>query len=328
MGWAVAFFQVAAVDLDGTLTSRGCVSTKALEAIDRARQNGLVVVLVTGRIGVELAAEFPHIADHFDALVLENGAVAVTDGRTHRLAAPVDRVLADALAERGVPFRRGEVLLAIDGEHAATVVEVMGMLGLDCQIVRNRAAVMVLPAGVTEGTGLGTVLTEMDLSLHNTVAVGDAENDLSLFGTAEIGAAVADAVPSVREHADLVLEKEDGAGVAELLTGPHVSGARRWCPPRWWVEIGTFDDGTPVKVPGSQARMLVTGPAGSGKSYLVGLMAEQWIQAGYCVLLLDPEGDHVELGEFRCPADLITSSARPTNQKYPSASRLARSPVR
>ena len=298
MGWAVAFFQVAAVDLDGTLTSRGCVSTKALEAIDRARQNGLVVVLVTGRIGVELAAEFPHIADHFDALVLENGAVAVTDGRTHRLAAPVDRVVADALAERGVPFRRGEVLLAIDGEHAATVVEVMGMLGLDCQIVRNRAAVMVLPAGVTKGTGLGTVLTEMNLSLHNTVAVGDAENDLSLFGTAEIGAAVADAVPSVREHADLVLEKEDGAGVAELLTGPHVSGARRWCPPRWWVEIGTFDDGTPVKVPGSQARMLVTGPAGSGKSYLVGLMAEQWIQAGYCVLLLDPEGDHVELGEF------------------------------
>ena len=294
----MAFFQVAAVDLDGTLTSRGCVSTKPLEAIDRARRNGLVVVLITGRIGVELATEFPHIADHFDALVLENGAVAVTDGRAHRPAAPVDRVLDDALAERGVPFRRGEVLLAVDGEHAATVVEVIGMLRLDCQIVRNRAAVMVLPAGVTKGTGLGTVLTEMNLSPHNTVAVGDAENDLSLFGTAQIGAAVANAVPSVREHADLVLDKEDGAGVAELLTGPHVSGVRRWCPPRWWVEIGTFDDGTPVKIPGSQARMLVTGPAGSGKSYLVGLMAEQWIQAGYCVLLLDPEGDHVELGEF------------------------------
>ena len=198
----------------------------------------------------------------------------------------MDRVLDDALAERGVKFRRGEVLVAIDGEHATTVVEVIGMLGLDCQMVRNRAAVMVLPAGVTKGTGLGTVLTEMNLSLHNTVAVGDAENDLSLFGTAEITAAVANAVPSVREHADLVLEREDGAGVAELLAGPHVSGARRWCPPRWWVEIGTFDDGTPVKVPGSQARLLVTGAAGSGKSYLVGLMAEQWIQAGYCVCLL------------------------------------------
>ena len=298
MGWAVAYFHVAAVDLDGTLTSRGGISANALEAIDQARRNGLMMVLVTGRIGAELAAEFPDAASHFDALVLENGAVAVTNGTTRRLAAPVDRALDDALAARGVLSRRGEVLLAIDGEYAATVVEVIGSLGLDCQIVRNRAAVMVLPAGVTKGTGLGAVLTEANLSLHNAVAVGDAENDLSLFGTAEIGAAVANAVPSVREHADLVLDKEDGAGVAEFLVGPHVSGARRWCPPRWWVEIGTFDDGTPVKIPGSQARMLITGPAGSGKSYLVGLMAEQWIQAGYCVLVVDPEGDHVELGKF------------------------------
>ena len=210
----------------------------------------------------------------------------------------MERVLDDALAERGVPCRRGEVLLAIDGEHAATVVEVIGILGLDAQIVRNRTALMVLPAGVTKGTGLGAVLTEMTLSRHNTLAVGDAENDLSLFGMAEIGAAVANAVPSVREHADLVLDREDGAGLAELLAGPHVSGARRWCPPRWWIQIGTFDDGTPVKIPGSQARMLVTGPAGAGKSYLVGLMAEQWIQAEYSVLLLDPEGDHLELQEL------------------------------
>ncbi|MCI4674131.1 helicase HerA domain-containing protein [Candidatus Mycolicibacterium alkanivorans] len=102
----------------------------------------------------------------------------------------------------------------------------------------------------------------------------------------------------MRDHADLVLDKDNGAGVAELLTGAYLSGVRRWCPPRWWVEIGTFDDGTPVKIPGSQARMLVTGPAGSGKSYLVGLLAERWIESGYCVLVLDPEGDHVEFGEL------------------------------
>ena len=152
-GLGCGVFQVAAVDLDGTLTSRGRVSVEALGAIGRVRRNGLRVVLVTGRIGAELAAEFPDLAAHVDGLVLENGAVAVTDGSAHRLAAPVERVLDDALAERGVPCRRGEVLLAIDGEHAATVVEVIGMLGLDCQIVRNRTAVMVLPAGVTKGTG-------------------------------------------------------------------------------------------------------------------------------------------------------------------------------
>ena len=129
------------------------------------------------------------------------------DGTTQALSAPVDEALDDALTDRGVPYRRGEVLVAIDGEHAATVVEVIGQLGLDCQIIRNRAALMVLPAGVTKGTGLGAVLTEMNLSAHNTVAVGDAENDLSLFGIAEIGVAVADAIPSVRQHADLVLDE-------------------------------------------------------------------------------------------------------------------------
>lgn len=47
----MAFFRVAALDLDGTLTSRGTVSGAALGAIDGARENGLLVLLVTGRIG-------------------------------------------------------------------------------------------------------------------------------------------------------------------------------------------------------------------------------------------------------------------------------------
>ncbi|MDI3315304.1 MAG: HAD hydrolase family protein [Mycobacterium sp.] len=321
----MAFFQVVALDLDGTLTSRGEVAVEALDAVDHVRRSGLVAVLVTGRIARELEAAFPRVADHFDVLVLENGAVAVIDGKARALSAPVDSALDDALAIRRVPYRRGVVLLAVDGDHAAAVVEAIGELGLDCQIIRNRAALMVLPAGVTKGTGLGAVLAELNRSPHNTVAIGDAENDLSLFAMAEIGAAVADAVPSVREHADLVLDAPDGLGVAGLLTGPYLSGARRYCPPRRWIGIGTFDDGTPARVPGSQARILVSGPTGAGKSYLVGLMAEGWILAGYCVLVVDPEGDHVELRELSQvqsvdarhylpePAELLDTLLRPNS---------------
>lgn len=331
----MAFFKVAALDLDGTLTSEGRLSPEAVEAIDQSRQAGLVVVLVTGRIGEELKAEFPEIVDHVDALVLENGSVAVIDGQAHRLSPPVDDALDDALARRGVPFRRGEVLVAVDGQHAATVLELNSQLGLDCQLVRNRSALMVLPAGVTKGSGLREVLTALDLSPHNTIAVGDAENDLSMFGVAEIGAAVANAVPSVQGHADLVLVHEDGAGIAELLAGPYLSGARRWCPPRRWVDIGRYDDGTPTQVPGSQARVLVTGPAGSGKSYLVGLLAERWIESGYCVLVIDPEGDHVELQDLGRvqvvdaerhlpePTDLVNSLRHPDTSIVVDMSGLA-----
>ncbi|BBX61240.1 phosphoglycolate phosphatase [Mycobacterium saskatchewanense] len=287
-----------AVDLDGTLTSRDRLSHEALDAISDARRKGLTVVLVTGRIEAELQADFPGIADYFDAVVLENGSVMVIRGCARVLAEPVDGALDDALLERRLPFRRGEALVAIDGEHATIVVDLIGELGLDCQIIRNRDALMVLPAGVTKGTGLRAVLSEVNLSPHNALAVGDAENDLSMFGVAEVGVAVSDAVPSVLRHADLVLDDADGTGLAGLLTGPYLTGARRFCPRRRWVDIGTFDDQSPARIPGSQGRILVTGPAGSGKSYLVGLMAERWIQAHYCVLVIDPEGDHVQLQQL------------------------------
>ncbi len=83
----MGFFQVVAIDFDGTLTSRGDVSAKTLDVIDQVRRNGQMIILVTGRIAEELKAEFPQIADHFDALVLENGAVAVIDGITQALSA-------------------------------------------------------------------------------------------------------------------------------------------------------------------------------------------------------------------------------------------------
>ena len=102
----------------------------------------------------------------------------------------------------------------------------------------------------------------------------------------------------MREHADLVLEEEDGAGIAELLNGPYVKWGTTLVSAALVARHRHLRRRNAGKVPGSQARILVTGPAGSGKSYVVGLLAEQWIQAGYCVLLLDPEGDHVELQEF------------------------------
>ncbi len=318
----MTFFKVVALDLDGTLTAAGHLAPEALAAIDEARRNGLAIVLVSGRIRAELRAEFPQIGDYVDAMVLENGAVTVLDGHSHAMTSAVDGGLIQALTDRGIPYRHGDVILAIDGKHTPTVVDLIGELGLDYQIVRNRSALMVLPAGITKATGLAAILAAMNLSAHNTVAVGDAENDLALFSIAEIGVAVSNAVSSVRRRADLTLDKPNGTGVAGLLAGPYLSGAQRWCPPRRWVEIGTFDDATPTRIPGSQGRVVITGPAASGKSHLVGLLAERWILANYCVLLLDPEGDHVHLQQLSQvqvvdagqhlpePADLV-STLRP-----------------
>jgi hypothetical protein len=76
---------------------------------------------------------------------------------------------------------------------------------------------MVLPAGVNKAFGLEQALKGMRLSTHNTVGVGDAENDHAFLQVCEFSAAVANALPSLKEHVDLVLPANHGAGVELLI---------------------------------------------------------------------------------------------------------------
>ena len=292
----VWWFRAVASDLDGTLARHDQVPEQALAALEAARKDR-ALVLVTGRIRAELDRAFPGLAERFDVVVTENGAVLHDADGTRLLAEPVDPGVREALGRGGAGFRQGEVLLEIAGQDASSASEVLASLGLDHQVVHNRGAAMVIPAGVTKGTGLRRALASLGLSVHNAIAVGDAENDLSLLRTAEVGVAVADAVPSLVERADLVTSRSGPDGVVELLEGPLLRSHQRLCPPRRWIDVGSFENGAPTMLPGSQARILVAGESGSGKSWLAGLLAERWLDAGYTVLVVDPEGDHAGLAE-------------------------------
>jgi hydroxymethylpyrimidine pyrophosphatase-like HAD family hydrolase len=288
------YFRALAFDLDGTLIEGDRLDGGVLAALRLARRDRRLI-LVTGRIHDDLIRSFPGLTSEFDAVVTENGGVLRTGTARRLLAEPVDGLLTRALSRRSVPVTKGEALLAIRGTDVPAVTEEITRLGLDHQVVHNRGEAMVLPAGVTKGTGLRSALAEFGLSAHNTVAVGDAENDIALLQTAEVGVCVANAVKSLSAHADLQLEQADGVGVTTLLHSPLLAGEQRLCPARRWIVAGAEASGRPVAVPGSQAGILIAGETGSGKSYLAGLLAERWIEAGYSVLVIDPEGDHVGL---------------------------------
>ena len=57
-------------------------------------------------------------------------------------------------------------------------------LGLELQVIFNKGAVMVLPAGVNKASGLAAALADLGLSPHNVVGVGDAENDHAFLPSA------------------------------------------------------------------------------------------------------------------------------------------------
>jgi hypothetical protein len=61
---------------------------------------------------------------------------------------------------------------------------------------------------------------DLGLDPRAFVAFGDAENDAPLLLAAGLGIAVGDAIPALRERADVVLDRPGGAAVVEFLLGP------------------------------------------------------------------------------------------------------------
>jgi len=306
--------RALAVDYDGTLTGGGPPRRDVLEALAAARARGVTLVLVTGRILAELRAEMPDVDTVFDAVVGENGAVMAIAGVERTLAPPVAPALDDALRSRSVDFRRGQAILAAWSQDAAAIFEAIGVVGLEDQVVHNRGAIMVVPPGVTKGSGVTQALAALGLSPHSAVGVGDAENDHSLLDTCELGAAVANAIPSLQAHADIRLRGRDGDGIIELLAGPPFRGAPVRSQ-RWRLALGTFDDGTSATIPASQVRVVVRGASGSGKSYLAGLLCEQLIAGGYSVGIIDPEGDYLPLADMPGAVAFGAAHRLPTPQE-------------
>lgn len=290
------YFHAVAVDYDGTLTRDPRPTLEVLDAIAAVRDRGYKVVLVTGRILTELRADFPDLDQHFDCIVGENGAVLSTRQGTRLLASPVDAALEYDLRRKGLQIRRGEVLLATAAVDDEIVTSAVDRLGFECQIVRNRSALMVLPSGTNKGSGLIEALAELGISPHNSVGIGDAENDHSLLDVSEIGVAVGDAVPSLKARADVVLPEEDGSAVRAFLVGPLLGDLVGTQSKRRVIALGTYDDGTTAVVPASRVTIAIEGASGTGKSYVAGLIAERLIQMDYTICILDLEGDHLALG--------------------------------
>jgi hydroxymethylpyrimidine pyrophosphatase-like HAD family hydrolase len=167
-----------ATDYDGTLASHGVVDAATLEALERFKATGRRLILVTGRELPDLKRCFPQLGI-FDRVVAENGALLYDPVSRQEtvIAEPPPAAFVQRLRERNVaPLSVGRVIVATWEPHGATVLEVIRDLGLELQIIFNKGAVMVLPAGVNKATGLAAILHELELSAHSVVAVGDAEN--------------------------------------------------------------------------------------------------------------------------------------------------------
>jgi hypothetical protein len=164
-------------------------------------------------------------------------------------------------------------------------------------VIFNKGAVMVLPSGVNKATGLGVALRELGLSPHNVVGVGDAENDHAFLRLCECSAAVADALPMVKEEADYVAQGEGSLGVIELIDQLVKDDLRAVEAKltRHDILLGSRPSGEAEYIPAYGTNLLLAGPSGGGKSTLAVGLLERIAEQHYQFCVIDPEGDYETL---------------------------------
>jgi hydroxymethylpyrimidine pyrophosphatase-like HAD family hydrolase len=312
-----------AIDYDGTIASNGVMHPAIRAAIGAARDAGIAVILATGR-RLEHLKQVAGDLGCFDVVVAENGAVVdfPLRGRHVLLGRPPLPAFVDELKRRGVVVDVGECLVEADAAASGTIIEVIHALQQPLVLTFNGGRVMVLPQAVGKSTGLREALTTLRISVHNAIAIGDAENDHDLLDACEVGTAVEWGSPALLAVADDVIRGKGPRAVADYiremtrrgqLTAEQM-GRRR-------ILLGHQHDGEAVSLAVRGRPVLIAGEPGTGKSWLAGLMCEQLILQGYSLCVIDPEGDYAALEALPNVVLLGGENAPPTARELARALR-------
>jgi len=289
-------FSVLALDYDGTIAREGVLDPQVRAATAEVRAQGITVVIVSGRVLSDLKNAAGDLG-FVDAVVAENGAVLwFPNGHSRLLGAAPPAVFLAELKRRGIAFSTGQCILEADASFAQSMLAVIRELELPLVLVFNRSRLMVLPQSISKATGLRAALDALRLSAHNAIGIGDAENDHDLLLACELGVAVSWGSRALQAVAEEVLQ---GSGPGAVATYVRQAARRGRLPPdrlhRRTITAGTTADGQTVSLPIRGYNALIAGGPQSGKSWAAGALCEQMLLQGYCIWVVDPEGDYATL---------------------------------
>jgi phosphoglycolate phosphatase (TIGR01487 family) len=212
-----------ALDIDGTLTTAtDQIDPRVFEVVP---EWDAPIVIATGK-----SFPYPVALCHFlgipEQVVAENGGVVCADGT---VSFQGDRERAEAAIEH---FREQGGDLgwdAADTTNRWRETELAAHVDADEELLREVAAEFDLEVvdtgyayhlktpGVEKGDGLTAVADILGLSADAFVAVGDSENDVSLFETAGESYAVANADERAKATAETVLDDSYFDGTLSVL---------------------------------------------------------------------------------------------------------------
>ncbi|KHE66925.1 Cof-type HAD-IIB family hydrolase [Halobacillus sp. BBL2006] len=236
--------KLIALDLDGTLVnSQETVSDRNIKAIHEAKEQGIQVVLSTGRS----LSRCRHIAESLGEssyLVTINGG-EIYNGEfelieRNKLKKEHVRRLWELKKEHGLYFWSSTVQGLFNSQNPfEEEVEEYDWLKFGYDIEDDHVRKIILdelnkydsfeitnssptnieinPSGVNKAAALAKVCDWLDLTMDEVMAVGDSMNDIAMIHKAGYGVAMGNAQDKVKEEANWVTLTNDEDGVAHAI---------------------------------------------------------------------------------------------------------------
>lgn len=209
-----------ALDVDGTLFDGTRVADAAVLALHRAKADGHLLVVVTGRPWDDLSSVIGVVLALFDRAVCEEGGVLVdvSTGEMTLLGSPVEPEIIAALHASGArPLIVGHVMVSASADHRAAFDEVRRSLGANLALVVNKGSVALTTKHCDKASGLRAAVEDLAADGVPIIAIGDAQNDLAMFAVATVPIGLANADDAVRRSGVTLTRGAFGDGVAEAL---------------------------------------------------------------------------------------------------------------
>ena len=242
-------------DVDGTLFSHNQkkIPDSTMEALWKLKQQGIKVVVTTGRHMSELE-ELTLLDFPYDGFITVNGSICLDEHRDLFYIQPIEGLdrakLLQMFSEKEIPVilvekddmyinfvndnvRKAQEdisseipqMKAYSGNDivmACIYVKTVSEGALDIfqtlNITRwNKRAVDVIPFNSGKTKGIEKFLEKYQITKEETMAFGDAENDMDMLQFCHIGVAMGNASDEVKAAADYVTEDVDSNGIPKAL---------------------------------------------------------------------------------------------------------------
>ena len=114
-------------------------------------------------------------------------------------------------------------LIAISFDNPALLLKYQAEIaseydGILDSFFSSEALLEIVPAGISKGFAVRWMCEYLQIPIENSVAAGDAQNDIAMLEAAHIGAVMRNAFPGIAEHGNYVTEADNNHdGVAEII---------------------------------------------------------------------------------------------------------------